>query len=1026
MTPLLDEAPRSAGLKVLIADFDFYAGVGGGQSVYRSIIQANPQNTYYYLLENESPEAVRPSNAIPVRFSKLYKLGGPKLYAKGAYALPYIQACNIAASVARALGSFDFDVVDSPDYRHTALFLRHALEQRGIGVGTVALALHGRIASALRSGWPNKKPSGRRMATLRRLDSLQFRAVDSRYALSQAYASELQRHTPMPINLIDPVCIVGASEPVLAAGNEHPDLVFVGRREKRKGPDLFLDLGWWVGSDNFRRLVLVGPDVVQRGEGSNGPLETIARHRQIPFSIVEEMSRRELDELFRRRTLVVLPSRYDQFNLVALEALRVGCPVLVSCHAGIAEWLRERYPTLPWLVIDTDCSRTAGAAARAILNDYDRYRDAVVEALKVAPLIPDSASFDTMYAEGNSQDEVAAEFLREIAVHFDLNAPPRDAKGGAVRRRSRKISQRLLRTLRAPTSERFRLPDMIARLLRPTRTNFAAPDDNGQKARSRPSLKRSLNQALQLNEQSIRQLRSVTRLPSLRRRIVKWPELTSSELEAKLTELSTQGQALFVDRVRLYRELGRLERRRSNDLIAATYCLRVMRWLGQDCYGDLPFVLRTLNTHGYPGEAKVAEAMFKDSAHASTRLLSLMQEQFARHRSKGDLPLEFIDDRRGGGSFRCAVVVSLYAAETKLSTFLQMIEQQTIAAHGELEVILVDSGSPTNEHRVFLDHAERSSLPILYARSHQRETIQAAWNRGIRLSTAPYLAFLGVDEGIHPECLSILAKVLDENDGVDWAMSDSIVTNVDRRGTFDNDIMIYDRRGYRQDLVYLETCYLSWVGGLYRRDIHDRFGYYDETFRAAGDTEFKCRVMPFIESRHVPCPLGVFNNYPEERTTQHPRAEIEDLRAWYLWRTEAGMEYAFASKPADRLWQLFKDCLNYRKSYCGHVSTDFDLALSLARHLASRPDASALSATAVAEAQRMLDLFRHIELTNTTIGKWNLTISKWRLQLLLADRLLTAKRAARQHQKLFDLEHLPHYEIFNDNRYEQHWWSWST
>ena len=30
-----------------------------------------------------------------------------------------------------------------------------------------------------------------------------------------------------------------------------------------------------------------------------------------------------------------------------------------------------------------------------------------------------------------------------------------------------------------------------------------------------------------------------------------------------------------------------------------------------------------------------------------------------------------------------------------------------------------------------------------------------------------------------------------------------------------------------------------------------------------------------------------------------------------------------------------------------------------------------------------------------------------------------------QHRALFDLPARPHYEVFNDNRYNQHWWSWS-
>jgi hypothetical protein len=32
---------------------------------------------------------------------------------------------------------------------------------------------------------------------------------------------------------------------------------------------------------------------------------------------------------------------------------------------------------------------------------------------------------------------------------------------------------------------------------------------------------------------------------------------------------------------------------------------------------------------------------------------------------------------------------------------------------------------------------------------------------------------------------------------------------------------------------------------------------------------------------------------------------------------------------------------------------------------------------------------------------------------------------AEHHQEVFELPQRPHYELFNDNRYEQHWWSWS-
>ena len=254
-------------------------------------------------------------------------------------------------------------------------------------------------------------------------------------------------------------------------------------------------------------------------------------------------------------------------------------------------------------------------------------------------------------------------------------------------------------------------------------------------------------------------------------------------------------------------------------------------------------------------------------------------------------------------------------------------------------------------------------------------------------------------------------------------MADSLVTNVDRDGVYDSDIMPYDRSGYCQDLVYLETCYLSWVGGLYRRSIHERFGYYDETFRAAGDTEFKNRILPHIRSAYVPKMLGVFNNYPEARTTQHPRAEIEDLRAWYLWRTPGGLRYAFDHRPVDEVAALLRKSLNYRKSFCGHLSSDFDIANALAAYLAGRPDAPSWAVEARRETAEALRLIRSVELlpANLLPGPRGIGIMAW-----VTNRVRETRKLGVRHQRLFNLPNKPVYEVFNDNRHEQHWWSWSS
>ena len=78
-------------------------------------------------------------------------------------------------------------------------------------------------------------------------------------------------------------------------------------------------------------------------------LPGIAGLRRLKPEIVNNLGRVQLRALYEHRTVLLLPSRHDTFNLVALEAVLRGCPIHVSNRAGVAEWMAARLPELPWL-----------------------------------------------------------------------------------------------------------------------------------------------------------------------------------------------------------------------------------------------------------------------------------------------------------------------------------------------------------------------------------------------------------------------------------------------------------------------------------------------------------------------------------------------------------------------------------------------------------------------------------------------------------------------------------------------------
>jgi glycosyltransferase involved in cell wall biosynthesis len=487
----------------------------------------------------------------------------------------------------------------------------------------------------------------------------------------------------------------------------------------------------------------------------------------------------------------------------------------------------------------------------------------------------------------------------------------------------------------------------------------------------------------------------------------------TNDIPATITRLEDLTTYRHVDRAPYYQALSTLEKARENPLIAAVYATRLLRWQDQQqAKVDIAGTVTALQTKGYHAEAEALQAIYGEHGSAEQQL-AYLQNKLARHKQKPELPLEILDDRRAKPRYKVSVIVSLYNAASKLPTFFRMLDQQTLIKQGEIEVVLIDSGSPADEYSAFKHYQGPLKNAVVFARSEKRETIQAAWNRGIKLCRGEYLTFQAVDEALHPECLTILSNELDKNPDVDWIMGSAIVAEINKQEILLSDVMTYNRSDAKQHSPILDGTYVNYTPGLYRKRVHELHGYYDESFAAAGDTEFKNRVLPFITLKFIPDVLGAYNNYQEERTTAHPRAEIEDIRAWYLFRTPAGIEYLFQNKSETALLDLLRDTLGYRKAYCTHLSTDIELGLSVATYL-HKKTGNARYQTWVNQFQQLIALCRQVE---------SLPTDKPAIMTMIrATGTFTQikKRLGRE----LKLAKLPTISLFHDNRYEQHWWPW--
>ena len=357
----------------------------------------------------------------------------------------------------------------------------------------------------------------------------------------------------------------------------------------------------------------------------------------------------------------------------------------------------------------------------------------------------------------------------------------------------------------------------------------------------------------------------------------------------------------------------------------------------------------------------------------------------------------------------------MYNADNKLEVFLKLLSEQTLHKQGLLEIVLVDSASPGKELEVATRLQKQFGLSLTYVRSKTKETIQTAWNQGISVSRAPYLSFLGVDETVKQDALEILASKLDSDHSIDWVTGSAVAFDVDWSGKFEKQTLFYDRTDSVHDQIFFDTTQLSWVGALYRRDIHNRFGYYDGTFTAAGDTEFKNRIFSKIKSHVVPEILGFYMNYPEERMTEHPRAEIEDLRALYWYKTPAGVEYSYRNKSVAELEaQIVRAVGGFRKTFANSQCTDLDYGASALKVLKKRaPDSKLLQLSAGVD--RIIEEFRKFEYITP--------FSQARADEVLISTQRILQEVSAKHSAILGKPDL-NYAIIHDNRFQYYNGPW--
>jgi len=240
---------------------------------------------------------------------------------------------------------------------------------------------------------------------------------------------------------------------------------------------------------------------------------------------------------------------------------------------------------------------------------------------------------------------------------------------------------------------------------------------------------------------------------------------------------------------------------------------------------------------------------------------------------------------KGNNPVLVSAIVSVYCAEKFIEGCLENLLSQSIA--DRIEIIIVDSGSSEDEASIvrrFQDQYDN----IHYIRTEQRETVYAAWNRGIKVARGRYITNANCDDRHKPEAFEIMSRTLDQRPEVALVYADCLITETENE-TFDSCTPVGRFRWleWDRDALLNRGCFMG-PQPMWRRSIHEEYGYFDPEFITSGDYEFWLRISQTHDFYHIPQFLGLYLRSPQSIEHSNREAQAnENKRILNLYRKAA-------------------------------------------------------------------------------------------------------------------------------------------
>lgn len=246
---------------------------------------------------------------------------------------------------------------------------------------------------------------------------------------------------------------------------------------------------------------------------------------------------------------------------------------------------------------------------------------------------------------------------------------------------------------------------------------------------------------------------------------------------------------------------------------------------------------------------------------------------------------------------RVSIIASVHESDDFIRGFLEDTTRQTIFPQSEL--IIINANSSGNEEGIIFEYTAKYPN-IKYQRLDSDPGLYGVYNYAISLASADLIANADIDDRRNPEFLEKQVEMLESNPGIDLVYSEYLITN-NPNETWENNQYRYKVK-MPDYLPSLMNFCLPGPQPVWRKQMHEKYGLFDESFRFSGDWEFWCRASAKgANFKRIDGLSGLHYNNPKGLRSAKQKAEFVQKETDLITKIYSSKWAGFKKKEAQNL-----------------------------------------------------------------------------------------------------------------------------